>query len=402
MDWIKQILLHSEKQKVCCLLTSNNFEDVYGEFEWIYGVGEKRVFLTPKELEGFKGWALGHISYNYANNEFKSLHSVNIDYSRWDDFNFFEPLKIIWLKRGESRIQGDISLIKELEEFPENESFEQSITCELINEISTDQRKYLATVELIKDKIESGVFYEMNYCIEHSYSGDVTNLAGLFYSLNKSAPSPFASYYKRNDSVLMCASPERFLRKIKNTLISQPIKGTLKRSGINDLEERALLKNNSKDRAENIMIVDLVRNDLSKVSKVGSVSVKELCEIYTFSHVHQMISTIESIIKASANIEEVIDAMFPMGSMTGAPKIEVMKYVQQLEDFNRGLYSGSVGYFYNGEFDLNVVIRSLEYSKAEKKLRNAVGGAITYDSIPINEWDECLSKSAAIRKILKP
>jgi len=149
------------------------------------------------------------------------------------------------------------------------------------------------------------------------------------------------------------------------------------------------------------MIVDLVRNDLSKVSNTGSVLVKELCEIYTFSHVHQMISTIESEVKDGINISQIIDALFPMGSMTGAPKIEVMKYIQQLEDFNRELYSGALGYYFNGDFDLNVVIRSIEYSKKEKKVRNAVGGAITYDSSGLSEWDECLSKSAAIKKILE-
>lgn len=402
LNWIERILIHSEQQDVCCFLTSNGFEDKYGEFEWIYGVGVRQVFHSPDEMQGFNGWALGHISYQFVNREFKSLYYTKNEKNRWEDFDFFEPKQIIWLRKGASQVQGDVNLIQELDSISENSLIGNGINGKLSNSPSTNQEKYLETVELIKDKIESGVFYEMNYCIENTYFSEVSNLAGLFYYLNQSAPSPFAAYYKRYDSVLMCASPERFLKKNGEKLVSQPIKGTLKRRGGRDAEERSVLRKNEKDQAENIMIVDLVRNDLSKVSKIGSVLVKELCEIYTFSHVHQMISTIESTLKEGVNIAEIIDALFPMGSMTGAPKIEVMKYIQQLEDFNREVYSGTLGYYYNGDFDLNVVIRSIEYNIKEKKLRNAVGGAITYDSNALNEWEECLSKSAAIKKILDP
>lgn len=401
MDWIERILIHSEQQDVCCLLNSNDFEDAYGEYEWIYGIGEKQVFESPIELQGFGGWALGHISYQFANREFRNLYKIQTENSRWKKFDFFEPLQLVWRRRGETEVQGDVALIRALEGIKENGLKKNDVTHELINRPSTTQEKYLETVDLIKNKIESGSFYEMNYCIENTYLADLRNLSELFYNLNRVAPSPFAAYYKRNNSVLMCASPERFLKKTNDKLISQPIKGTLKRSIGRDIEERNTLKQNEKDLAENIMIVDLVRNDLSKVSNTGSVLVKELCEIYTFSHVHQMISTIESEVKDGINISQIIDALFPMGSMTGAPKIEVMKYIQQLEDFNRELYSGALGYYFNGDFDLNVVIRSIEYSKKEKKVRNAVGGAITYDSSGLSELDECLSKSAAIKKILE-
>lgn len=401
MNWLERILVHSEQQDVCCLLTSNGFEDIYGEFEWIYGVGVKQVFYSPQDMHDFTGWALGHISYQFANREFKSLYHTQTENSRWKEFDFFEPMQIAWLRKGETKIQGDVDLIQQLERLSESCLVGNDIFGKLFNSPSTNQKKYLETIDLIKDKIESGVFYEMNYCIENTYLAEVRSLAGLFYQLNQSAPSPFAAYYKRDNSILMCASPERFIKKMGEKLVSQPIKGTLKRSGERDNYERKALKENEKDQAENIMIVDLVRNDLSKVSKAGSVAVNELCEIYTFSHVHQMISTIESTLKDDVNLAEIIDALFPMGSMTGAPKIEVMKYILKLEDFNREVYSGTLGYYHNGDFDLNVVIRSIEYSKREKKLRNAVGGAITYDSSAINEWEECISKSAAVKKILE-
>ena len=220
----------------------------------------------------------------------------------------------------------------------------------------------------------------------------------LFYHLNNLAPSPFAAFYKMKDHFVLCASPERFLQKHNQTLISQPIKGTRKRIHGTEDETIVELSNHPKDLAENVMIVDLVRNDLSRICKTGTVLVPELCKIYTFSHVHQMISTVIGELKEKTNVLDIIQSTFPMGSMTGAPKIEVMRNIDLLEDFHREIYSGSIGYFFEGNFDLNVVIRSLEYNNGV--LKYSVGGAITYDSIAIEEYEECLTKAAGIFELM--
>jgi para-aminobenzoate synthetase component 1 len=148
------------------------------------------------------------------------------------------------------------------------------------------------------------------------------------------------------------------------------------------------------------MIVDLVRNDLSRICEVGSVEVPELCGIHSFSHVHQMISTIQGRLLPNKGFESILEALFPMGSMTGAPKLEVMKYIDQLESFERTFYSGSIGYFYQGDFDLNVVIRSIQYDFRTENITYCVGGAITFDSVADQEFQECITKAAAIAETL--
>lgn len=203
---------------------------------------------------------------------------------------------------------------------------------------------------------------------------------------------------------MLSASPERYLKKDGETIISQPIKGTAKRSK-NILEDDRLkiaLSQDTKERSENIMIVDLVRNDLSKTAIKGSVKVEELTKVYTFDQVHQMISTVTSKVEETTHPVDVIKSTFPMGSMTGAPKISAMRIIEDLEASKRGLYSGSVGYFSpTGNFDFNVVIRSILYNKTKKYVSYSVGGAITAKSDPLKEYEECLLKAKAMRTVLE-
>ena len=225
-----------------------------------------------------------------------------------------------------------------------------------------------------------------------------------FHQLNLKSPMPFAVLAKTPHGVVLCASPERFLKKTDKILIAQPIKGTMRRSA--DEEEDQLLKaelrNSPKEQAENMMIVDLVRSDLAKVSTVGSVKVEELFEVYSFQQVHQMISTVTSKVKPEATMEDIIKATFPMGSMTGAPKISAMQLIDGFEATNRGLYSGAIGIINeNGDFDFNVVIRSIIYNPTTSKLSFHVGSAITFDSMPEQEYEECLLKAQAIFDVLK-
>lgn len=252
--------------------------------------------------------------------------------------------------------------------------------------------------------IHRGDIYEANFCQEFYAENTVINPIETYNKLNAISKPPFATFFKLNDKYLLSASPERYIKKAGNTIISQPIKGTAKRSE-NIEEDEALkeaLRNDQKERSENIMIVDLVRNDLSKTALKGSVVVKELCEIYTFDQVHQMISTVESKVDEDINPVEILKSTFPMGSMTGAPKISAMKIIEALEETKRGLYSGSVGYFTpNGDFDFNVVIRSILFNESKKYVSYSVGGAITAKSDPLKEYEECLVKAKAMREVLE-
>lgn len=393
LDILEKLLFQIEQSEVGCLLFSNSFDDPYGEYNVVMGSGEKRGFVKPSELTGFEGLAMGHIAYSYKNRVYQHLKEeqdhLDRDY-RWPHFYFFEPEEYyIHTRKGE--INSNFKL-------PNNRVVAQEKQDEKIEWCCTDSKQdYLRKVEEIRDCIVNGAFYEMNFCVEFQTCLDL-NPYILFMELIKSSPAPFCSFYKLGNRFMIGGSPERFLAKRGSKLISQPIKGTSKRTGNEDAQERKSLANSAKDRAENIMIVDLVRNDLSRVSKVGSVKVEELCGIYTFPNVHQMISTVISEVSDDVCFNDIIEATFPMGSMTGAPKIEVMKHIDRLESFKRNLYSGSIGYWNNGDFDLNVVIRSLE--KVGDSLFHSVGGAITYDSIAADEYEECLTKAQSIRKLI--
>ena len=202
---------------------------------------------------------------------------------------------------------------------------------------------------------------------------------------------------------MLSASPERYIKKEDDLIISQPINGTAKRflDPIEDEKSKSQLAFDPKERAENIMVTDLVRNDLSRTAQKGSVKVEELCVIYSFEQVHQMISTITSKLDRQYAGVDVIKTTFPMGSMTGTPKVSVMKIIEELEETKRGLYSGAVGYFTpNGDLDFNVVIRSILYNQENKYASFSVGSAITSLSIPEKEYEECLIKANAMREVL--
>lgn len=263
----------------------------------------------------------------------------------------------------------------------------------------TPKTTYIEKVNALKKHIKHGDIYEVNYCIEFFAEDVVISPIEVFCKLYKYTKAPFSCFVKCNDSYLLCASLERFLKKEKNKLISQPIKGTIKRG--ENFEEDLILKNsllhNIKEQSENAMIVDLVRNDLSRIAKKTSVNVDELFGIYTFETLHQMISTISCELKENTNFNDILKATFPMGSMTGAPKIRAMQLIDEYENINRGLYSGSVGYILpSGNFDFNVVIRSIQYNEATRYLSIMVGSAITDMCNAEEEYNECLLKAQAL------
>ncbi|HAT75671.1 MAG TPA: aminodeoxychorismate synthase component I, partial [Flavobacterium sp.] len=275
------------------------------------------------------------------------------------------------------------------------------------SEVEIKQRiskeNYLEKVSKILEHIHRGDIYEANFCMEFFAKNVAINPLEKFLKLNEISKSPQAVFFKNNKHFLLSASPERYIRKEGDLLISQPIKGTAKRfkDSIEDEKSKNELASDPKERAENIMISDLVRNDLSKTAQKGSVKVEELCVIYSFEQVHQMISTITSKLDHQYTAVDAIKSTFPMGSMTGTPKLSVLKIIEELEETKRGLYSGAVGYFTpNGDFDFNVVIRSILYNQVNKYLSFSVGSAITSLSIPENEYDECLLKAKAMREVL--
>jgi para-aminobenzoate synthetase component 1 len=262
---------------------------------------------------------------------------------------------------------------------------------------------YFNKFQKIHQHISQGDIYEMNFCQEFYAENINIDPLHVYQNLNQISQPPFATFLKLEDKYLLSASPERYIRKENTTIISQPIKGTSKRA-IDIIEDEKLksdLAVNEKERSENIMIVDLVRNDLSKTAVKGSVKVNELCKVYSFDQVHQMISTVTSEVLHTKNPVEVLRTTFPMGSMTGAPKVSAMKLIEDLEKTKRGLYSGSVGYFTpDNDFDFNVIIRSILYNKSNKYVSYSVGGAITAKSTADAEYQECLVKANAMQDAL--
>ncbi len=269
------------------------------------------------------------------------------------------------------------------------------------------REEYLEIVKGLQEHIHRGDCYEINFCQEFFSCPARIDPLQTWFSLSRSSPNPFAAYYKLDQRYLLCASPERYLKRTGDTLLSQPIKGTSPRekgvsaTGKEIREERERLYSSSKDRAENVMVVDLVRNDLSKLCREGSVKVEELYGIYSFPQVHQMISTVSGELPPGTGLVDCIRATFPMGSMTGAPKNRVVGLITAAERAERGLFSGAVGYVSpGGDFDFNVVIRSILYNREERYVSYQVGSGITFYSDPAQEYEECLWKAEGIKKAL--
>lgn len=320
----------------------------------------------------------GYLSYDLKN-ELEQLTSENTDTIDFDPLFFFE---------GQNTIEFNIKSLK-----PKKNS------AKITFKSNWSKEEYINTVKEIQHQIKEGDIYEMNFCIEFHAENVNISPFDLYLKLNQLSPTPFSSFIKNENQYIICASPERFLKKVDTKITSQPIKGTSKRHNTKskDLESKEYLKNSEKEMAENLMIVDLVRNDLAKTAIPGSVKVDELFGIYTFPQVHQMISTISSEVSINSNALEIIQGAYPMGSMTGAPKVMAMKLIEAYEKNKRGPFSGTIGYFDpNGDFDLNVIIRSIFYNETTKVLSFQVGSAITIDSDPESEYNECLLKAKAI------
>jgi para-aminobenzoate synthetase component 1 len=411
----EQLLIWSQQFREICFMDSNNYAQEFSSYDCIIAVDAFTAIQTDfhnafEDLKQYqqvtKDWLFGYLSYDLKNDT-EDLKSTNFDGLEFADLFFFQPKKIFLLK-GENlevryltmcddEIKSDFLEIQAINLDQKREDERITIHARI------SKSEYLEKVKQMLEHINRGDCYEANFCMEYFADHVEINPLNTFLKLNTISNPPFAVYFKNKDHYLLCASPERYLKKSGEILISQPIKGTAKRyaSSVEDEKSRSQLMADPKERAENIMITDLVRNDLSQTAQKGSVIVTELCQIYSFSQVHQMISTVTSKLDSKFSTIDAIKKSFPMGSMTGAPKISVMKLIEELEETKRGLYSGAVGYFTpDGDFDFNVVIRSILYNHEKKYVSFSVGSAITALSNPEQEYEECLLKSKAMRDVL--
>ncbi|WP_127845701.1 anthranilate synthase component I family protein [Psychroflexus aestuariivivens] len=348
-------------------------------------------------------WLFGYLSYDLKNN-LENLKSENLDELEFPELYFFQPQKLFLLKGDLLEIQYlklvDNEIKSDLEIILNTETKINSSSNHIQMKPRWEEEEYLSRVQAILNHIQRGDIYEVNFCQEFFAKNASINLLSTYENLSEISKAPFSTFLRLENFEVASASPERFVKKIGQKLISQPIKGTAKRSqnNIEDLELKTNLAKDSKEISENVMIVDLVRNDLSKTAEKASVSVEELCEIYSFEQVHQMISTVTSSVKKEYSVSDILASLFPMGSMTGAPKVSAMKIAEKYESTKRGLYSGAIGYIApTGDFDFNVVIRSLLYNTKKKYLSYMVGGAITSKSKPKNEFEECQIKGKALQ-----
>lgn len=355
---------------------------------------ELQVFLD-RQAAG-KNWVFGFLSYDIKN-KIENLSSGNPSFVSFPELHFFVPKHIIIAKNSSIKIistASDPSLIwEEINSFPSTNSEVREVKISYVH----PRDSYLAAVQNILSHIRYGDIYELNFCHEVRLNTEGFNGTEYFKKLTAISPNPFSAYYKIGSYHLLCASPERFVKKQGEKLITQPIKGTTERSDDPDIDKqnREFLARNEKERSENVMIVDLVRNDLSKVAQKGSVRVDELFGVYTFRKAHQMISTVSCNAKPQTTFTDVIRSAFPMGSMTGAPKVSAMKLIEKYENFRRGLFSGTVGYIDpEGNFDFNVIIRSILCNERNGHISIAAGGAITAASDPEKEYRETLVKIA--------
>lgn len=397
-------------------LDSNQHKEKHSQYDAIIALGQEQSICCSylhsfEKLKKFQtkiqDYCFGFLGYDLKN-DIENLNSQNHDGLEFPDLFFFQPQKLIFIAKGKA-------IFKYLDNQNEKIATDfEAIVNHKTRHFNTTKKKltlkpriqkeaYLEKVRSILNYIHRGDIYEANFCQEFYAENSEIQPLEVYKNLNQISQPPFATFLKFDSNFLLSASPERYLKKNGRHILSQPIKGTARRSlqPQKDLALKEALKNDPKERAENIMIVDLVRNDLSRIAIKGSVQVEELCEVYSFEQVHQMISSIVSEIPENIHPVDIIKNSYPMGSMTGAPKVKAMKIIEKHEETKRSLYSGAVGYFTpDGNFDFNVIIRSILYNQKNKYISCSVGSAITSLSLPEKELEECLLKAKAMREVL--
>lgn len=393
-----------------CYFQSNGYTDIYSSIASLLAVGAQAVFesdgtQTFAKLEHFKTkhperWMLGFFGYDLKN-ELEELTTIQADHVGFPDAYFFIPKTV--LKFSDLGVEIESSNPKQIFQSINGFSLIEQSSTTTQEAISIEKRMskelYFDAFEKMMSHIKRGDIYEVNLCQEFYAERVILDPLLTYNRLNSISPTPFSTFFKLKDKFVLSASPERFLAKRGQTLISQPIKGTAPRGKTDEEDEliKAKLRNNPKEIAENVMIVDLVRNDMTQSAEPATVEADRKLEVHTFQQVHQLISTITGQQKADISDVEALKNLFPPGSMTGAPKISAMRLCDQYEKSKRGIYSGTVGYFSpDGDFDFNVIIRTILYNKSKQYLSFHTGGALTYNAQAEEEYKECLLKAAAI------
>ena len=415
IEQLKLQLLHWSKQySTTVVLDSNDYAHQETKYDFILATDAHTVVQSQNQdaldslqthLHSNSDWLFGFLSYDLKN-QLENLQSQNLDHLDFPELFFFQP-KRLWIIKDNQVEAHYLSPYQPNDDWEQIMSTSDQYADSIEKEISMQHRiskaDYLAKTHALQQHIARGDIYEVNFCMELFAEHVKIEPHSLFQKLNEKAKPPFAAFVQTEDKYVLSSSPERFLKRFGDRLISQPIKGTAKRhiDMVQDAAEASQLQKSEKERAENTMIVDLVRNDMSRIATKGSVQVEELCKVYPFVHVHQMISTVVAELQAETPVTDAIAACFPMGSMTGAPKVRAMQLIEEYEVTKRGLYSGAVGYIDpNGDFDFNVVIRSLLYRKDTEYLSLQVGSALTANSNPIKEYEECLLKAKGVIDVL--
>ena len=416
---LQNILRLFSEQDPLIVLNSNNTKqqqtDPYGSYDLLIAAGsiettkaKQSSFDALQTLHEKGDWIFGFLTYD-VKNEIEKLYSDNFDGLHVEKYFFYVPRFVLTQQANKITIYYHTS--------ETNESFIQTLIAGITKDIPfpeagekqilkarISKKEYLENINRLKRHIKRGDIYEINFCMEFYSEKAFINPPAVYLKLNTISPMPFSAFLKHGEQYLMCASPERFLAKRGRKIISQPIKGTIKR-GANESEDnfrKNQLRNDPKEQAENVMIVDLVRNDLSRTAEKGSVKVEELFEVKTFQMLHQLESTVTSELRSDLHFLEALRKSFPMGSMTGAPKIRSMELIEDYESTRRGLYSGTIGYITpEGDFDFNVIIRSIIYNSEKGYLSFMVGSAITDSADPEKEYEECLLKAEAMKKVLE-
>ena len=394
-----KLLQWAQRFSTFIYLDSNDNSGLFGKFDFIIGIDKLSIYEDFINI-GQDKFYFGHIGYYYGNQTIKP--------KSWIEFGecfFFEPRYVIYSKNGRLFFNRNATESLEIYDKIQAEKIENYLIPKIEFRLRTPQNLYTENIQKIQKAIRNGRFYELSYCVEFFQEDIILNPLQTFLKINQVAQSPMSALVKYEDKWVLSFSPERLACLRDDKLMSQPIKGTARRDLqdlVHDEQIKSELANSQKEKAENTMIVDLVRHDMTTFAKTGSILVEELCKIYTFPFVHQMISTISARLKDKNDAKKALAKLLPAGSMTGTPKKEVMRFIEEIENFSRGLYAGNIGYFApNGDFDFNVVIRTLYFDHNTKRISLAVGGAITLLSDAEKEYNECLLKAEGILRFFQ-
>jgi len=406
LNWARQF-------SIFLFLDSNGYTAQGGRYDCLLGAGARDVFSPVTnsfdELYAFhqaqRSWLFGHLGYDLKNELEPRLSSAHKRRHDFSEMQFFVPEVVAGIDHEAATLFIEATdpgaIYRQIMAAPATDA---TSVPELDFQQRINREQYLRIIAALREHIRNGDCYEINFCNEAFCEDAVLDAVATFQRLNQLSPAPFAACYRLDTQYLLCASPERYLRKSERQIISQPIKGTARRGIDTDQDEQLKqdLLASEKERAENVMIVDLVRNDLARSCETGSVQVDELFGLYSFPQVHQLISTVSGMLRKDLTFTNALKHSFPMGSMTGAPKVKVMQLIEQYEAARRELFAGSVGYIDpRGDFDFNVVIRSLFYNETSQYLSYQTGGAITWDSDAAAEWEEMRLKAMSMERVFK-